>query len=217
MKKNLLRIALGIGVLVLALGLIGLAYWSRSENRGNEKVVTGRAGLALVAKESLEEIIKRSDAASIGKVASVSEARLASEDGKFFEDANAYREVTIEVEKFLFNDIGITSPVRLIVLGGKVKLPKEAVLKKGYSEDTEVFRVYEDEAQFEVGEKVLVFLHKGSFGLKSKEGKEVAKERLALTGAWQGKYTVVNEEAINYDKNRNKSLKEIMDMIEELR
>lgn len=217
MKKNLLRIALGIGVLVLALGLIGLAYWSRSENRGNEKVVTGRAGLALVAKESLEEIIKRSDAALIGKVASVSEARLASEDGKFFEDANAYREVTIEVEKFLFNDIGITSPVRLIVLGGKVKLPKEAVLKKGYSEDTEVFRVYEDEAQFEVGEKVLVFLHKGSFGLKSKEGKEVAKERLALTGAWQGKYTVVNEEAINYDKNRNKSLKEIMDMIEELR
>ena len=215
-KKRAFLLTSVLALLTLVICLPLTSCQSKKATKKLEKKIIGKSGLAMVAEEPLENIIKRSKACAIGKVVEISPTRLSSEENKYFEDVLAYRNVTIEVEEYLFNKANLGKEITLAVLGGQIKLPEEAVIRKGFSKGTKVVRVFEDEAQFEIGERVLVFIGKGTIGYKNSDGSETTKERLALVGAWQGKFRVEGEEAKNYLPNRNKKLDEIRSLINQI-
>jgi hypothetical protein len=157
MNRSSLNKKLVAGAFFVLLMLLAMILVPHLTQRSPNRKVIGKAGLALVAEQPIEEIIGSSQAAVIGVVADISGTHLASSKGTFFEDALAYRVVTIDVESALFDDIGLADRLELIVLGGEVLLPPDVVAKKGLPKGTEVIRVYEDEAEFKVGEKVLVY------------------------------------------------------------
>lgn len=211
-KITVVSISIALGALLIALAYV----LGRSSNNTEQRVVEHKPGLALVAEQPLEEIVKSSEAGLIGKVVDISEPKIASKGGVFYEDAVAYREVTIEVERFLFNNAKLTKPVKIVVLGGSIKLPPEVAVKRGFSADADVIRTFEDEAKFELGERVLVFLKKGYVGFKESSEKEEKIECLRLAGAWQGKYHLDGKQAVNYNPERSKSLKEIEQIVSKI-
>jgi hypothetical protein len=217
MKKVAVNKMVFSGMVVLILILAAIILTQSTTSKSPEQKFIGKAGLALVAEQPFEEIVRDSQAAVIGTVTEISGTRLASENKKFFEDANAYRVVKINVERILFDDIGIESQLELIVLGGKIELPEEEVVKRGFPKDTKIVRVYEDEAEFEKGEKVLVFLKKGVYGFKMLDGTEELLPRLALTGAWQGKYTIKENKAIHHLPSRSIELEDLINKVSYLR
>jgi len=71
------------------------------------------------------------------------------------------------------------------------------------------------EAKFEEGEKVLLFLKNGVIGYKDEYGKDTKKERLQIVGAWQGKFKVDGEKAINHIEQKSTTLPELEKRIKE--
>jgi len=202
--KKLFKLALAVFGMALVLG--GLFWASKLRNVCRETPAE-----ALVARQSLEEITQEAQAVFIGRVTGISQPKLASEGNRWSEDVLIYHEVTIKPERFLFNAIGLADPVKIAVLGGEVKLPREVAVKKG---NPDLTRVAAAEATFEKGERVLVFVKRGFIGYKKISGAEGKMERLALVGAWQGKFRIEGEKAINYLPTLSRTVPEIERIVE---
>lgn len=203
MKKAL---KVGLSVLIPITVVLGLALLFSPKPKINDT--------ALVAGQPLEEIIKDSEAILIGEVTKISGTRLASEGNHWFEDALGYREVTIKVDRFLYDSIRLNDEVKIVVLGGQMRLPLDVAFKKG---NPFLVRHFADEAQFETGEKVLVFLKRGYIGYKKANGEEGRMNRLGLVGCWQGKFRVEGNKAVNYLPELSRDISEIEGLVKEVK
>ncbi|MEW6172754.1 MAG: hypothetical protein AB1510_06750 [Bacillota bacterium] len=170
--------------------------------------------LSAVATRPFEKIISESEAALIGEVTDISETKLASEGNKWHEDALGYREVTIKADRFLNNSIGLSDEVKIIVLGGEMKVPLTVALKKG---SPSLVRHWGEEASFYRGEKVLVFLKRGLIGYKKASGEEARMDRLGLVGAYQGKFRIEGNNAINECPELSRTVSDIENLVKEVK
>lgn len=210
-SKSLL-IAVGLLVFIGSAIVVALERKSGRSLEERETVVQHDKGSALVAEQPLSELVRASDAVAIGTVASISEPRMASRDEEWFDDALIYRDVTIDVQQFLHREAGFSSPLSLRVVGGKLRIPPHIRAKKGLPDDA--VRVSEGEAHFETGERVLVLVRHGILGFKEDSTHESQMQRTALTGAWQGKFRVVDDKAVNdVIPNRSTTISEIARLI----
>lgn len=121
---------------------------------------------------SVEELTKTSDSIVIGRVISI---------GTILSTEIPVRYVTIRVERYLKNDLGLDT-LEVSVQGGSINNMTVWV---------------EDQPSFEMDERVLLFLSKrgGVF---------------YVNGLYQGKYRLENGQAINHDTSRNTSERELL-------
>jgi hypothetical protein len=203
-KLSLLSLA---AALIVAVGGACLIYVSKPHGPQSRS-------LSAVATRPFEKIISESEAALIGKVTNISETKLASEGNKWHEDALGYREVTIKADRFLYNSIGLSDEVKIIVLGGEMKVPLAVALKKG---SPSLVRHWSEEASFHTGEKVLVFLKRGFIGYKKASGEETKMSRLGLVGAYQGKFRLEGNNAVNENPKLSRTVSEIENLVKEIK
>ncbi|MDH5363507.1 MAG: protease complex subunit PrcB family protein, partial [Aigarchaeota archaeon] len=121
---------------------------------------------------SVEELTRTSDSIVIGRVISI---------GTILSTEIPVRYVTIRVERYIKNDLGLAT-LEVSVLGGSINNMTVWV---------------EDQPSFEVGERVLLFLSKrgGVF---------------YVNGLYQGKYRLENGQAINQVMSRNTSERDLL-------
>ena len=134
--------------------------------------VSTQPAAGIMISLSVEELTRTSDSIVIGRVLSL---------GKILSPDIPVRYATIEVERYLKNDLGLAT-LEVSVLGGSL-------------DNITVW--VEDQPSFEAGERVLLFLSErgGVF---------------YVNGLFQGKYRLEEGRAINQDSSRNTSEEEIL-------
>ncbi len=156
------------------------------------------------------QVIDEAEAIFIGRVMAISPSRWNQDSGKYWEDEKAematlqYYEVTLEVEEFIVNDIGLGSPVVLTVLG-----PSPADNEFGIHGNAPQ-RAITGHLSFQREERALLFVKYVPMAWRGGP-----KERLMLVGGPQGKYTITEDgQALNASSaKRNTTLTEIRKII----
>jgi hypothetical protein len=145
-------------------------------------------------------LAQESDVIVIGEVEEILPSRWTTEDGKKpvnFDDERIYTDVVIEVNEYLKNPQP-TEEITVRTMKGEI----------GYDRI-----IYEDEAEFEHGEKVLLFLT-----LKDPDTKNIGGEHFRVRGMVHGKFTIVDGQAIRpevIECYRTIPLQELLETIEE--
>lgn len=167
MKKSIVYIIIVMAVLLAAGG--GL-YTVASRGK------TVRVHL-LVAESSVPELVQDAEAVVLGQVETAlpSQQTVNTHTG----DPSLYTDVMISVERVLKGHVDQRIVIRLP--GGSVGTGKKRITM-----------IVEDVPEFRSGERVLLFLGKGTDGLF-----ELPEEHYTVYGWFQGKYRVANERAIN--------------------
>jgi len=165
-KKNILFYLLAVIVVAGSVTIFNL--YNRSNQGKTTEINT------LLAKVTAEEIIKGSDGVIIGTVKDLRATKAPS--SLRAEEGDIVTNVSIAVEKYLSNpkNLSLTN-ITVQVVGGTIG--KETMIA-------------EDSPDFEVGQKVLVFLKQGSNGV------------FTVYGWSQGKYTVTNDKIAGSEKEQ---------------
>jgi len=134
--------------------------------------ISAQSAAGMMMPLSVEELTRTSDSIAIGEVIKV---------GKILSKETPVRTVTVRVEQYLKNDLGL-STLNITVLGGSLS-------------NMTVWA--EDQPSFEAGERTLLFLSKRA-------------DAFYVNGLFQGKYRLENGQAINQDSSRNTSERELL-------
>lgn len=168
MSKKIILFSL-LAIIVVGGSVTIFNLYNRSGQEKNTEIS------AILAKVTPEELIKGSDGVIIGTVKDLSVTKAPSNLRAGEQDI--VTNVNIAVEKYLSNPKNLSlENITVQVVGGTIG--KETMTA-------------EDSPDFEVGQKVLVFLKQGSNGI------------LTVYGWSQGKYTVVNDQISGSEKERD--------------
>lgn len=159
-----------------------------------------------VASETPEELIQQSKAVIIGKVVSISKPKFSSQDDSWYPTAMIFKEVTVRVNRKLFDELSLGNEIIVTVQGGQKRVPLEVALAKGWPPGT--MMAYGEEVPLSLGEDVLLFLEK-----RPLEFKEGPQSRVVIRGGSQGNYRIEGTKAIHEQADRSLDLKTIEELV----